>query len=206
MPLRQAIALTAHSIQGIQFCKYIIAKTAPKSMHVYMSLGTVSTKINEYQRRDQLTWTLPKDALTNSHTIASLLIPRPNRCVQMSCGTVSTRINEYQRTKNAHTNPLVACTSNCPNLLLGVILLGELLGVYFTTLSMCGRVYARGRAENAASSIDEDGPCAKRSRYNSNMSITSDKPDDSDSECSANAARMQRCCWRYTRRQRKRKQ
>ena len=36
-------------------------------------------------------------------------------------------------------------------------------------------------------SIDEDGPFAKRSRYNSNMSITSDKPNDSDSECSGDA-------------------
>ena len=36
-------------------------------------------------------------------------------------------------------------------------------------------------------SIDEDGPCAKRPCYNSNMSITSDKPDDSDSECSGDA-------------------
>ena len=33
-------------------------------------------------------------------------------------------------------------------------------------------------------SIDEDGPCAKCSRYNSNMSINSDEPDYSDSECS----------------------
>ena len=40
------------------------------------------------------------------------------------------------------------------------------------------------RAENAASSIDEDEPCAKRPRCNSNMSITSDTPDDSDSESS----------------------
>ena len=36
-------------------------------------------------------------------------------------------------------------------------------------------------------SIDEDGPCAKRSRYNSNMSITSDKADYSDNECSGDA-------------------
>ena len=36
-------------------------------------------------------------------------------------------------------------------------------------------------------SIDENKPCAKRSRYNSNMSITSDKSDDSDSECSGDA-------------------
>ena len=36
-------------------------------------------------------------------------------------------------------------------------------------------------------SIDEDGPSAKRSRCNSNMSSTSDKPDYSDSECSGDA-------------------
>ena len=36
-------------------------------------------------------------------------------------------------------------------------------------------------------SIDEDGPCGERSRHNTNMSITSDKPDYSDSECSSDA-------------------
>ena len=40
VPLRQAIVLTTYSIQGVQFSKYIIAETAPKSMYVQMSRGT----------------------------------------------------------------------------------------------------------------------------------------------------------------------
>jgi hypothetical protein len=40
IPLRQAIVLTTYSIQSVQFSKYIIAETAPKSMYVQMSRGT----------------------------------------------------------------------------------------------------------------------------------------------------------------------